>query len=78
MTIIQHQIAKTRDDLVWLAAHNALRGVAEIIAERRAQVERGDEPPTAYAAEMALDSGEYAKAAALIAAELDQEAGDGP
>ena len=66
-------LAKARDDLAWLSAHDALAGVAAIIRERRAAVERGDEPPTAYAAETELDSGSYAVAGALIAAELDQE-----
>ena len=66
------ELARARDDLAWLSAHGALTGVAAIIAERRAAVERGDEPPTAHAAESELDSGNYARAAALIAAELDQ------
>lgn len=73
MDLPQHQLAKARDDLTWLAAHGALTGVAAIIAERRAAVERGDEPPTAYAAYTEVDLGNYAKAAALIAAEIDQE-----
>jgi len=71
--IPQHQIAKTRDDLTWLAAHDAFRGVAAIIAERRAQAERGDGPAFGLEAETELDSGNYAKAAAIFAAELDQE-----
>ena len=70
--IPQHQIAKTRDDLTWLAAHDAFRGVAAIIAERRKQVERGDGPPTANDLACELDFGHYASAGALIAAELDQ------
>jgi hypothetical protein len=74
--IPQHQIAKTRDDLTWLAAHDAFHGVAAIIAERRAMIERGDEAPPSLA-ETELGFGNYAKAAALIAAELDQDECEG-
>ena len=70
--IPQHQIAKTRDDLTWLAAHDAFRGVAAIIAERRAQVERCD-VSAAFAVGLAIEAGEWTEAAALIAAELDRE-----
>jgi hypothetical protein len=67
------ELARARDDLAWLSAHGALAGVAVVIRERRTQIERGDDPPTAYAAESEIGFGNYAKAAALIAAELDQE-----
>jgi hypothetical protein len=65
-------------DLAVLARHGALAGVAEVIAERRRQVEQQDEvlgkPNLAYAAEAELDLGNYARAAALLAAVIDQEA----
>ena len=66
------ELAKARDDLAWLSAHGALTGVAAIIAERRKQIERGDDTSGTYAAETALDFGEWAKAGALIAAVLDE------
>jgi hypothetical protein len=63
-------------DLAWLAVNGALAGVAEIIAERRRQVEQQDEvlgkPSLPDAAEAELYFGDYAKAAALLAAEIDR------
>lgn len=58
-------------DLGYLGSHGALAGVAAVIAERRRQVEHGDGPPGEYAAEGALNFGEYARAGALAAAVVD-------
>jgi hypothetical protein len=67
------RLRQAKASLEWLAGHGALRGVAEIIAERQRMAERHAEAPTAYEAESALGFGEYARAGALIAAELDQD-----
>jgi len=68
-------------DLAVLARHGALAGVAEIIAERRRQVELGDGHGNGWLrgsldAWLAVnDNGEHGlrEAGALIAAEIDRE-----
>ena len=61
-------------DLGYLGSRGALRGVAAVISERRRQVgESVEHENTAYAAEGALNFGEYARAGALAAAILDLE-----
>lgn len=63
-------------DLRWLAGHDALTGVAAIIAERRKMIEQPDGEHARYtgdyAAESALDFGEWAIGGALAAAVLDE------
>jgi hypothetical protein len=72
---ISRRILPVGLDLAFLSSHGALAGVAEIIAERRRQVEQQDEalgrPNLCYAAEAELGFGNYAKAAALLAAVID-------
>ena len=63
-------------DLAELELRGALGGIRAIIAERLAQVRAGDPLTGEYAAETELDFGYTARAAALLAAEIDrQEAG---
>lgn len=67
-----HLLAQAVADLGYLGSHGALAGVAAVIAERRRQVDaKVEHENTAYAAEGALDFGEYARAGALCAAVID-------
>lgn len=65
-------LAKAQGDLEWLDRHGVLTGIAAVVAERRAQIERGDDTSGQYAAEGAIDFGEWAKGGALCAAVLDE------
>lgn len=67
----QDRLAEAISNLEWLAEHGCLTGVAAIIAERRAQIEQGDDTSGPYAAESALEFAELDKAGALAAAGID-------
>lgn len=64
-------LQQAEDDLRWLAGQGALEGIAAIISERRRQIQDGDDTSGQYAAESAIDFGEWAKGGALCAAVLD-------
>jgi hypothetical protein len=69
------EYAQACGDLAYLHGQGALAGIAEVIRERRRLAEQQDEAPgkpsLPYAAEAELDFGNYAEAAALLAAEID-------
>lgn len=78
---VDSQVMPVVLDLAALARHGALGGVAEVIAERRRQVEQGATAAqddqlrhgelTAYA-ERRIRLGKLRQAAALLAAEIDR------